>query len=461
MKKSEYETKMTEIVSDQTKYKPTRTSNTITAENKSNALVMRLYKEKHINLITRRQLTTHNSRTPRMYGQPKIHKPNTPLREIVSCIKAPTYKLSKFLNGLLAPVANKDQYSVKDSYEFVQRIQQIQVPPDYIMISLDVVALFPNIPRQLALDIAKEQWDIIKEHTPIGMNLFMSILKHCLEHSRFVYNGQNYMQIDGMPMGGPLSPIIADLVMNYALTKITQELNVNILCLTKYVDDIFCLVPKDKVAYIQESFNAFHPKLQFTVELEKENSIAFLDTYVTRRETKLVSIWYKKPIASDRMLNYFSNHTLTQKIATAIGFIKRVRRLTTAEPDNTKSIVFSRLRMNGFPTGLINLLWQKHARNPNITESINKKEPTTTSNENTDQDIKIIHKSITYVRGMSERIKSLLKPIQQLRLSYKSDHSRTDTDTISGNYKSILHRLIERDENREKEETYYNCHSTS
>ncbi|GAB0095859.1 uncharacterized protein DMENIID0001_112930 [Sergentomyia squamirostris] len=222
----------------------------------------------------------------------------------------------------------EDALGVLEKNEDLQLKYNIQVPPDYIMISLDVVALFPNIPRQLALDIAKEQWDIIKEHTPIGMNLFMSILKHCLEHSRFVYNGQNYMQIDGMPMGGPLSPIIADLVMNYALTKITQKLNVNILCLTKYVDDIFCLVPKDKVAYIQESFNAFHPKLQFTVELEKENSIAFLDTYVTRRETKLVSIWYKKPIASDRMLNYFSNHTLTQKIATAIGFIKRSPVLT-------------------------------------------------------------------------------------------------------------------------------------
>ncbi|GAB0087380.1 serine protease snake-like [Sergentomyia squamirostris] len=240
---------MLTIVSDTSKIKPTKTTNTITAENKSKALVMRMYKENHINLFMRRKLTTHNSKTPRMYGHPKIHKENMPLRQIVSCIKSPTYKLSKFINEILTPIANKEGYSVKNSYEFVERIRNTEVPPGYIMISLDIVALFPNIPRALALEIVIEQWSQIENHTSIGKDLFLSMLKHCLDHSRFVYKDQCYIELDGMPMGGPLSPVIAELVTNHALKKIIASLDVELICLTKYVDDIFCLVPENSVDY--------------------------------------------------------------------------------------------------------------------------------------------------------------------------------------------------------------------
>ncbi|GAB0087369.1 hypothetical protein DMENIID0001_016650 [Sergentomyia squamirostris] len=352
-----------------------------------------------------------------------------PLRQIVSCIKSPTYKLSKFINEILTPIANKEGYSVKNSYEFVERIRNTEVPPGYIMISLDIVALFPNIPRALALEIVIEQWNQIENHTSIGKELFLSMLKHCLDHSRFVYKDQCYIELDGMPMGGPLSPVIAELVTNHALTKIIASLDVELICLTKYVDDIFCLVPENSVDYVLNKFNAFHPKLQFTVELEKDGSIAYLDTYITRQETKMWSMWYKKPIASDRMLNYHSNHTLQQKIATAIGFIKRVQRLTTFENSNIRMIVFSRLRMNGFPTGLINTLWHKHGMQHNINDL-----PLTIENipnSNTDENLeqKIIYKSIMYVRRVSERIKSLLKPIPHLRISYKSNHSVSSIHT--------------------------------
>jgi hypothetical protein len=40
----------------------------------------------------------------RLYYLPKAHKPGTPLRPIISGLKHPTIKISKFLDGLLRPL---------------------------------------------------------------------------------------------------------------------------------------------------------------------------------------------------------------------------------------------------------------------------------------------------------------------------------------------------------------------
>ncbi|XP_055714186.1 uncharacterized protein LOC129808437 [Phlebotomus papatasi] len=317
MWRDEYEEKMTNIVSDETTYKKTTANQLNIAERKNNTLVKRLYEGGHIDFITKRELTTHNSRTPRIYGLPKIHKTNTPLRPIVSCIKSPTYALSKFLNQLLKPISNVGGYNVKDSFEFVERVTSCEVPEGHIMISLDVVSLFPNIPRDLALQIVEECWDAGRITTTIDKKLFLEILKFCLETSFFTFGDQHYSQMDGMPMGGPLSPIIADIVMDYAISKILENIPNRVICLTKYVDDIFCLVPRDKVTDILSTFNGFHPKLQFTVEMEKEGGLPYLDTFVIRKPTNLVTMWYKKPIASDRMLNFHSQHPLRQKTSSS------------------------------------------------------------------------------------------------------------------------------------------------
>ncbi|XP_055715097.1 uncharacterized protein LOC129809288, partial [Phlebotomus papatasi] len=371
MSKTDYKKKMIEIVSDENTYTLIRTDRTLSAETRNNELVKQLHDGGHIDSITKKVLTTHNSRTPRIYGLPKIHKQGTPLRPIVSCIMAPTYEISKFISNILKPVTNRGGYSVKDSFEFVERVRTITVPEGYVMVSFDVIALFPNIPRNLAIQIIDNMWQTIQSHTSIGKDLFMKILRYCLETSYFVYEDQYYHQIDGMPMGGPLSPVIADLVMDHALTSILNTIPENVLCLTKYVDDIFCLIPHEKVNDTLNAFNGFHHKLQFTVETETDGGIAYLDTYVIRQNQQLETMWYKKPIASDRMLSYHSKHPLQQKISTAIGLIKRVQKLTTTNRANTKNIIFSKLRVNGYPPGLINALWGAHSTShfDNIPES--------------------------------------------------------------------------------------------
>lgn len=84
--------------------------------------------------------------TPRIYGKPKIHKKDIPLRPIVSVIGAPHHPLSHFLTTKLKPFVSTYVYLIKDSSHFIQKPETIHLDPNDIMVSFDVVSLFTKIP---------------------------------------------------------------------------------------------------------------------------------------------------------------------------------------------------------------------------------------------------------------------------------------------------------------------------
>jgi len=74
----------------------------------------------------------------------------------------------------------------------------------------------------------------------------------------------------------------------------------------RYVDDIFMIIPKAKVDLMLASFNSYHPRLKFTCEMEKDNTLNFLNTSVIRTDNgSLVTNWYRKPTFSGRYINFY------------------------------------------------------------------------------------------------------------------------------------------------------------
>ena len=93
-----------------------------------------------------------------LYGLPKIHKPNVPLRPILSSIGTAGYALSKFFVPLLKPLTF-NQYTVKDSFSFVEEITSIANINSYnTMVSFDVQSLFTNIPLVETINIAADKY---------------------------------------------------------------------------------------------------------------------------------------------------------------------------------------------------------------------------------------------------------------------------------------------------------------
>jgi hypothetical protein len=68
------------------------------------------------------------------------------------------------------------------------------------MVSFDIVLLFTKVP-------IKETMDLLGCHFEEDV---LGLFRHTLTTSYFTVNGQFYGQTDGVAMGSPLSPIIAN-----------------------------------------------------------------------------------------------------------------------------------------------------------------------------------------------------------------------------------------------------------
>ena len=62
-----------------------------------------------------------------LYYLPKLHKIGTPFRPIISGLKHPTIKISKFLDDLLRPLFDKmaSKTTVTSGFEFVKKIARM------------------------------------------------------------------------------------------------------------------------------------------------------------------------------------------------------------------------------------------------------------------------------------------------------------------------------------------------
>ncbi|XP_074114118.1 uncharacterized protein LOC141537171 [Cotesia typhae] len=104
MNRDEYYLAMSEMLSDQTIYKKSKTDPTSKYQMKINKLVKRLVEDEVIDDWMGKSLKTVNGLPPRLYGLRKVHKAGCKMRPVVSCIKSPCYKVAKFLHTMLTPV---------------------------------------------------------------------------------------------------------------------------------------------------------------------------------------------------------------------------------------------------------------------------------------------------------------------------------------------------------------------
>ena len=93
-------------------------------------------------------------------------------------------------------------------------------------------------------------------------------LRICSSNLTFNFQGTSYKQKSGFPMGSPLSPIAADIVLDDLEKKCITSLPFQLPFYFRYVDDIITAVPYNEIDTIKNTFNSYNHKIQFTVEEE-------------------------------------------------------------------------------------------------------------------------------------------------------------------------------------------------
>ncbi|XP_072144504.1 4-pyridoxate dehydrogenase-like [Dermacentor andersoni] len=84
-------------------------------------------------------LLCQNGSAPALYGLPKIHKPDVPVRPIVDYTCSPLYELSGYLHRVLRPLVELTPTFVKDSAHFIELIRSTCIGDDEVMISFEVL----------------------------------------------------------------------------------------------------------------------------------------------------------------------------------------------------------------------------------------------------------------------------------------------------------------------------------
>ena len=83
------------------------------------------------------RVSENGTRPPLFYGSAKIHKDGVPLRPIVSTIGSSTYKIAKRLNTILQPYAQQANSYVKNTTDFLEKLEDVTIEEDEIMVSFD------------------------------------------------------------------------------------------------------------------------------------------------------------------------------------------------------------------------------------------------------------------------------------------------------------------------------------
>ena len=223
------------------------------------------------------------------------------MRPILSAIGTYNYKLVKFFVPILQPYT-ANEYVVKDSFSFVSEITAFSSSEELVMASFDVSSLFTNIPLDetidLCTDLVFDETDTLQyRDCSLDSTQFRKLLGFAVKENHFVFNGQLFDQIDGVAMGSPLGPSLANIFMSHLekryLVNCPSEFKP--VLYRRYVDDTYCLFrDRDHITMFLEYINCQHPSINFTTEIESENSLPFLDVLVTHDGSNFSTSLYRK-----------------------------------------------------------------------------------------------------------------------------------------------------------------------
>lgn len=110
MDTEKYEAKIKDMLADKSVYELLKKDPTPCLERRMNSMLLMLKKTGKLPEKIYDRLRCSNGVTPRLYGLPKIHKPDIPLRPIVSFLSSPTYNLSKHLASILSPPCRQNPF---------------------------------------------------------------------------------------------------------------------------------------------------------------------------------------------------------------------------------------------------------------------------------------------------------------------------------------------------------------
>ena len=248
---------------------------------------------------------------------------------------------------ILQPFVLKTRSYIRDTGDFLSKVQGLELTCDDWMFSTDVTSLYTNIPHNDGIICIKE---ILSQHvnsTPRNSSL-IKILEFVLKFNNFMFNQDNYLQINGTVMGTRVAPTYGNLFMNSLEQKYIYPHAHCPRIWFRFIDDISGIFrgTDEELKTFVEYCNSFQETIKFTVEYSKK-SITFL-------ENRIKATLFVKPTDSHSYLDFSSCHTQTIKSSIPYLQFLRMRRNCTEWTEFIKhsAQLLSYLILRGYPPNL-------------------------------------------------------------------------------------------------------------
>ena len=195
------------------------------------------------------------------------------------------------------------------------------------MASLDVDSLFTNVPLDETIDICVNE--LFKNNNTIrGLNKkqMTEMLSLTTKESIILFDMTFYTQIDGVAMGSPLGPSLANVFLCHHEIKWLHDCPKRFkpVFYKRYVDDIFVLFKKpEHVKLFVDYMNSKHKNIKFSFETEKDGKMPFLDVNVFRENGKFVTSVYRKETFTGVYTNFSSFIPLEYKFGLVYTLLNR------------------------------------------------------------------------------------------------------------------------------------------
>ena len=179
----------------------------------------------------------------------EAHKPGTPVRPIISGLKHPTIKISKFLDDLLRPLFNQmaSKTTITSGFELVKCLKRwsiINMRKETLLCTIDITDLYTMIPQVEGVFSLKKMLDHLnlKDIKGLKVEAIIRLARYVMQNNCFLYKGQYYHQIRDGAMGSPFMLTIANYYMFFLEQDIIHQINNSFGLYLRYIDDIFIII---------------------------------------------------------------------------------------------------------------------------------------------------------------------------------------------------------------------------
>ena len=301
-------------------------------------------------------LKLESFKLPKFYILPKLHKKidiskpsSLPSRPIVGASYWFTTPISIYLDSTLQPLILELSHILKNSHALIDKLETVKLDQtlNNILVSFDVESLYTNMDLQTIPFIIEQ----LSSEFNIDSNSFIKLIDFIIHNNYIQYNEDIFHQINGIAMGTNVAVSLANLYLYILIDKFLL-LQPNVLCYSRYIDDIFFIYTGslDNLKILFNTANNLHFSIKFTLVYSSDN-LEFLDLNIHLTNNNIIEYEvHQKSLNKYMYITQQSCHPEHVFSGFIRGELTRYQRLTSSPHffKKIKSLFFYRLLARGY-----------------------------------------------------------------------------------------------------------------